>query len=114
MSRPRWTFRALVAVAAAGALLQWAASAPLAGRLSARRPAPRSCWSSTRPAANPFGRYLGEILRAEGFNAYQIADLADVTGPYLASFPLVVLSRGAAEPGPGDAVRRLRQPAAAR
>ena len=43
-------------------------------------------------AANPFGNYLGEVLRAEGFNTYQTADLADVTGPYLASFGLVVLT----------------------
>ena len=40
----------------------------------------------------PFGAYLGEILRAEGFNTFQSADLADVTGTYLASFTLVVLA----------------------
>ncbi|HEY3110686.1 MAG TPA: hypothetical protein VGL23_18150, partial [Chloroflexota bacterium] len=37
--------------------------------------------SSTAP--NPFGGYLGEILRAEGLNSFQVADLADLTGPYL-------------------------------
>src|SRR5262245_16226541 len=43
-------------------------------------------------ATNKFGNYLGEILRAEGFNTYQTADLADVTGSYLSSFSLVLLS----------------------
>src|SRR5689334_12403867 len=43
-------------------------------------------------SANPFGSYLGEILRAEGFNTYQSADLADLTDAYLASFGLVVLA----------------------
>ena len=43
-------------------------------------------------ASNPFGAYLGEILRAEGINSYQVAAPADLSAQYLASFPMVVLA----------------------
>jgi Domain of unknown function (DUF4082) len=42
--------------------------------------------------ADPFGRYYGEILRAEGLNAYQIVDLASVTATTLASYDVAILS----------------------
>ena len=32
-------------------------------------------------AANPFGRYYAEILRAEGLNAFAVADISDGTPP---------------------------------
>ena len=43
-------------------------------------------------AANPFGAYLGEILRAEGITSFQSAARADISSQYLASFPIVVLA----------------------
>src|SRR6266849_4189814 len=46
---------------------------------------------STSP--NPFGPYLGEILRAEGLNAFQTEQLANVTPAVLASFPQVILTQ---------------------
>jgi len=42
--------------------------------------------------ADPFGRYYGEILRAEGLNAYHIADIASVSATTLASYDVAILS----------------------
>lgn len=42
--------------------------------------------------ANPFGAYLGEILKTEGFMALDKAHLAQVDLPYLRRFPLVILA----------------------
>jgi VCBS repeat-containing protein len=42
-------------------------------------------------AANPFGRYYGEILRAEGFNAYSVTDISRVNATNLASQDVVIL-----------------------
>jgi hypothetical protein len=41
---------------------------------------------------NPFGRYAGEILLAEGFNEFQIEELADVDAAYLNNFDIVILT----------------------
>ena len=41
---------------------------------------------------NPFGRYVGEILRAEGFNEFQIEEISTVDATYLSSFDLVLLT----------------------
>jgi fibronectin type 3 domain-containing protein len=41
--------------------------------------------------ANPFGLYLGEILRAEGLNAFTTIDVAFVSPALLAQFDVVVL-----------------------
>jgi len=46
-------------------------------------------------SSNPFGRYLGEILRAEGFNEYQIEELGAVDGTYLSGFDTVILAETA-------------------
>src|SRR5580765_5069470 len=43
-------------------------------------------------AANPFGGYLAEILRAEGINSFQVAQLSATTSSSLANFSLVVLA----------------------
>ena len=43
-------------------------------------------------APNRFGRYVGEILRAEGLNAYDLAQLGDVTADDLSGHRLVVLA----------------------
>ncbi|WP_026369853.1 hypothetical protein [Kallotenue papyrolyticum] len=43
-------------------------------------------------APNPFGRYLGEILRAEGLNAFDIAELSTITSTSLSNARLVLLS----------------------
>ena len=41
--------------------------------------------------ANPFTSYYGEILRAEGFNAFALKDIASVTATLLAGYDLVIL-----------------------
>jgi Domain of unknown function (DUF4082) len=43
-------------------------------------------------SADSFGRYYGEILRAEGLNAYHIAELATVSATTLASYDVAILS----------------------
>src|SRR6266542_85817 len=43
-------------------------------------------------APNKFGRYLGEILRAEGLNSYDMASLGSVNATQLASYRVVVLA----------------------
>src|SRR5207253_2520281 len=59
-------------------------------------------WTFTTPAAAPpvlvvtssgngFTRYLPEILRAEGLNAFTTADIGVLTPAFLASFDVVVL-----------------------
>ncbi|GAA2794937.1 Ig-like domain-containing protein [Kitasatospora sp. CM 4170] len=41
--------------------------------------------------ANPYTRYLGEILKAEGLNYYRTVDLSAVTSSLLASYDVVLL-----------------------
>lgn len=41
--------------------------------------------------ANPFGYYLAEVLRAEGLNAFTVADISSVTWSTLTAHDLVVL-----------------------
>lgn len=43
------------------------------------------------PGANPFGRYLGEILRAEGLNAFRLAPLSALAAEDLRRYALVLL-----------------------
>jgi len=43
--------------------------------------------------AYKFGEYLGEILRAEGMNAYDLLDLNSIDGAILAEYPVVVLAQ---------------------
>jgi hypothetical protein len=45
-------------------------------------------------AANPFGPYLAEILRAEGLNCFQVARLSAVDGAILQHFDLILLAEG--------------------
>ncbi len=40
---------------------------------------------------NPFGRYLAEILRTEGMNAFGVSTLAEITAATLAAYDVVVL-----------------------
>jgi hypothetical protein len=42
-------------------------------------------------AANPFSRYYGEILSAEGLNYYTVQDVSSVTPSTLAGYDLVIL-----------------------
>ena len=42
-------------------------------------------------SANPFGKYVAEILRTEGLNAFAVADLASVSAATLANFDVVIL-----------------------
>jgi 6,7-dimethyl-8-ribityllumazine synthase len=46
-------------------------------------------------SANPFGRYYAEILRTEGFNAFRVLDLSQVSGAVLDGYDLVILGEGA-------------------
>jgi hypothetical protein len=46
-------------------------------------------------AANPFGTYTAEILRAEGLNQFAIADLSAVTAQTLSNHQVVVLGQAA-------------------
>jgi hypothetical protein len=45
-------------------------------------------------ADNPFGRYLAEILRAEGLNCFQIASASDLSNAPLEWYDLVLLAEG--------------------
>jgi len=42
-------------------------------------------------AANPFTRYYAEILRAEGLNAFAVADISTVSAATLAAYDVVIL-----------------------
>jgi hypothetical protein len=42
--------------------------------------------------ANPFGRYYAEILRGEGFNAFTVTDISQVSSTTLANFNVVLLA----------------------
>jgi hypothetical protein len=47
---------------------------------------------------NAYGRYVGELLRAEGLNWYQIEDLEGQDVDHLSSFGLIILTRCYARP----------------
>ena len=42
-------------------------------------------------SSNPFSRYYGEILSAEGLNEYLMADISNVTSTTLAAYDVVIL-----------------------
>ena len=42
-------------------------------------------------AVNPFSRYYSEILSAEGFNEYSVADVANVSASTLSNYDVVIL-----------------------
>jgi len=41
--------------------------------------------------ANPFSEYYAEILRTEGFNAFSVSNISQVTAQYLAGYDVVIL-----------------------
>jgi hypothetical protein len=45
-------------------------------------------------AANPFGRYYAEILRAEGMNEFTVTDLTQVSAATLTTYDVVILGEG--------------------
>ena len=47
---------------------------------------------ASRRSANPFGHYLGEILKAEGLNSFEIADVDTVDAEALRRHPIVILT----------------------
>jgi len=49
-------------------------------------------------AADPFGRYMAEILRTEGLNSFGVVDLDEVDEPLLAAHRVVVLGHMALSP----------------
>ena len=46
-------------------------------------------------SANPFGEYLGEIMRAEGLNTYNMEDISTMSAPLLDGYELVILAETA-------------------
>src|SRR6266700_47849 len=44
-------------------------------------------------ANNPFSLYYAEILRAEGFNAFTVSDIASVSATSLATYDVVILGQ---------------------
>ncbi|MBB6612666.1 DUF4082 domain-containing protein [Pontibacter sp. Tf4] len=42
-------------------------------------------------AANPFSQYTAEILTAEGFNGFRVADISEVTADLLANYEAVIV-----------------------
>jgi hypothetical protein len=46
-------------------------------------------------SANPFGEYLGEIMRAEGLNTYNMEDISTMNAPLLDGYELVILAETA-------------------
>lgn len=54
---------------------------------------------------NPFGAYLGEILRAEGLTAFRTAALPTITAEILAQYRLVLLAEGPIEAGQLEMLR---------
>ncbi|HWQ96418.1 MAG TPA: DUF4082 domain-containing protein [Candidatus Methylomirabilis sp.] len=42
-------------------------------------------------STNPFGSYYTEILRNEGFNAFQVSDISNVTSTTLSNYSIVIL-----------------------
>src|SRR5690349_10036335 len=62
--------------------------------------APAAAQAGSRPilvvvndaAPNKFGRYLAEILRAEGLNSFDIASLGSVTAPQIAQYKVAILA----------------------
>ena len=59
--------------------------------------------------SNPFGRYYAEILRNEGLNEFDVANLSNVTQPMLDSHDVVILGETRALAGAGDDALRLGQ-----
>src|SRR5207249_4870731 len=72
-----------------------------AGRQSERPfPPPRPPWPSSGPGgpilvvadpAHPYGRYYGEILRAEGLNAFLVSEVSSLSVDLLSSYDVVIL-----------------------
>jgi hypothetical protein len=50
-------------------------------------------------SANPMGRYYGEILRAEGLNAFRVVDISQTTADELASYRVAILAEMALDAG---------------
>ena len=80
-----------------------AASAPVAGTIE-----PHGCPSCLPPgegpggpilvitsSSNPFGRYYAEILLAEGLNAFDVIDVADLTQAELDAHDVAILAESA-------------------
>ena len=49
-------------------------------------------------STNPFGRYTAEMLRAEGLNAFAVADISTMTAAALGSYDVVILGQMALTP----------------
>ncbi len=58
----------------------------------AQTPPPPVLLVTNAAGGSPYGAYLGEILRAEGLNAFDTADLSQLTASLMAQYSLVLLS----------------------
>ncbi|MGH7789201.1 MAG: N,N-dimethylformamidase beta subunit family domain-containing protein [Candidatus Binatia bacterium] len=87
-----------------------AASAPVSGSVE-----PHSCPACLPPgegpggpilviasAANPFSRYYAEVLLAEGLNAFEVVDIADVTPSLLDAYEIAILGELPLAAGGGE------------
>jgi glucose/arabinose dehydrogenase len=77
----RWLWAATLCVALAGAL-----------RVGTQGAAPPILLVVNSLSANPYGPYLGEILKAEGLNSFSVAELSTLTSGTLFGAQVVVLA----------------------
>ena len=89
-------------------------------RLRGRLAAPAAPWRrARRPVlvvtnpADPFGRYYAEILRAEGLNAFAVADIGSAHRRRPGAATRSSCSPGRGQRRPGRGARRLGRRAAA-
>ncbi|MFY9975430.1 MAG: DUF4082 domain-containing protein, partial [Chromatiaceae bacterium] len=76
----------------AARLLDWLIPSAAAEPLADPNQGPGGPILIIKSASSPFGNYYAEILRAEGFNAFAVADLGSVTSEMLATYDLVILA----------------------
>jgi hypothetical protein len=58
-----------------------------------------------RSAPNPFGAYLGEILRAEGLMSFDTKDIAAIAGATLQPYPVVLLAEMTLSPATAELLK---------
>ncbi len=85
----RWSARSLLL---ASALVLFLAPTAAPAAVQAAGPAPILLIVNDAYGANPFGRYLGEILRAEGLNAYDVITLDTLAAGDLSAHKVAILA----------------------
>ncbi|MBL8058817.1 MAG: hypothetical protein JNK29_19080 [Anaerolineales bacterium] len=117
--RPRLSRRHILQLTAAGGVLGVAGAAGYGAECLRAAPPPKPRPGAPPPeparapllvvagdsAANPFGRYLGEILRAEGLNLFRLISLSALAAEDLSGYALILLGE---TPLTADQADRLR------